>query len=433
MPVVFTGSGTLIAVLDTGVGNGPVTELGARLRSDLAYDFVNQDDIAEDDFDQAADGTIEGHGTPIAVLAAGSASGVAPNAEILPIKTCDKDGKCLSSDVILGVCYAITEAQAEDKSLVINLSLGGDTPVDALEAVLDYALSQNVLVAAAAGNEGEFGSPIHYPAAHDLPGLVAVGALEAPTLSCVDFEEQKINPDVSYSVGQGFNDNGVDITFKPFTFSTGEIYDLGNASITGDDTNKSLYPNNINGDFAFDFALEGITLTYFDQGGTENLEVNGELQVVGALSEFNDTTLGGVNLTVTSVTVGSGIIGVLKLEGTITQFAIGGQELFIDNICPIKNSAWQTADFSTRGDYVDISAPGKAIRSSSPSNVYSDYEGTSFSTPLVAGALALWREAKPTETAVNIETELKNSALDFGFLPVEVGAGLLNLSLRNPK
>jgi subtilisin len=432
-----TGSGVLIAVLDTGVGNGvsDVTELGARLRNDLAYDFVNQDDITIDDFDQiiegtnAGDGIIEGHGTPIAVLAAGNTSGVAPDAEILPIKTCDSTGKCLSSDVILGMCHAISEAQAEDMPLVINLSLGGDTPVSALEAILDYALSNNVLIAAAAGNEGEFGSPVHYPAAHDLPGLVAVGALEAPSLSCVDFEGQKINPDVSYPVGQGFTDNGTDITFRPFTFSTGEIYDLGNASITGDDANKSLYPNNINSDFAFDFPPEGITLTYFDQGGTENLEVNGDLQVVGALSELNDTTLGGVNLSVTSATVGSGIIGGLKLEGPITQFAIGGQELILDNICPLKTSALKPAIFSTRGTYLDISAPGKAIRSSSPSNVYSDYEGTSFSTPLVAGALALWREANTTATPTDIETKLKDAATDLPFTTSEVGEGLLNLSL----
>ncbi len=432
----FTGSGTLIAVLDTGVGNGTdsITELGVRLRDDLAYDFVNQDDIAEDDFDQiiegtdAGDGIIEGHGTPIAVLAAGSVSGVAPDAEILPIKTCDEKGKCLSSDVILGVCHAITKAQGDDMPLVINLSLGGDTPVDALEAVLDYALSTNVLVAAAAGNEGKSGSPVHYPAAFDLPGLVAVGALEAPTLSCVDFEEQKL--DASYLVGQGFPDKGVDISFKTFFTSIDVPATGGFASITGDATNKILSFNNINADVAFAFSLEGLTLTYLDQGGTENLEVNGELKVVGALSELNDTTLGGVNITVTSATVGSGAIGVVRLEGSITHFVIGGQEFIIDNVCPLKTTSWQPANFSTRGDYLDISAPGKAIRSSSPSNVYSDYEGTSFSTPLVAGALALWREAKPLETSANIETELKNAAFDLGLPLNEVGAGLLDLSLE---
>jgi subtilisin len=415
-----TGSGVLIAVLDTGVGNGtdPITELGPRLRSDLAYDFVNQDEIAEDDFDQAGDLTIEGHGTPIAVLAAGRVSGVAPDAEILPIKTCDGTGKCLSSDVILGMCHSLKEAQAEDMSLVINLSLGGDTPVDALEAVLDYALSNNVLVAAAAGNEGEFGSPVHYPAAYDLPGLVAVGALEAPDLSCVDFEEQKLSTPYDIDLA---NENGVDVTIKPFILPNGDIWRTGEAQIGGSEINKVLLPSNTNVDIEFNFPLDGITLNYLDQGGNINLELNNITPIENA-EDFTNKTIGPVDVSVSP--------GVLNLRGPITQFAIGGQELIVDNICPLKTLAWQPATFSTRGDYVDISAPGKNVRSSSPANAYGDYEGTSFSTPLVAGALALYREAKLAETAAAIEAELKASAIDLPFAADEVGEGILNLSLN---
>jgi subtilisin len=54
--------------------------------------------------------------------------------------------------------------------------------VEALKLALEAALFQGVPVAAAAGNQGNQGSPAHYPAAFDLPGLVAVGALD-PNLS----------------------------------------------------------------------------------------------------------------------------------------------------------------------------------------------------------------------------------------------------------
>ncbi len=50
--------------------------------------------------------------------------------------------------------------------------------MEALKLALEAALSQGVPVAAAAGNQGKQGSPAHYPAAFDLPGLVAVAALD---------------------------------------------------------------------------------------------------------------------------------------------------------------------------------------------------------------------------------------------------------------
>jgi subtilisin len=448
----FKGLGTLIAVLDTGVGNGldDVTELGIRLRNDLAYDFVNQIESAVDDFDQvidgtgAGDGTIEGHGTPIAVLAAGSLSGVAPEAEILPVKTCDKTGKCLSSDVILGVCHALTEAQAEDTSLVINLSLGGDTPVGALEAVLDYALSTGVLVAAAAGNEGLDGSPIHYPAAFDLPGLVAVGALEAPSLSCVDYDDLDVGSQFRIG-GNPLISSGVTTTLEEFFFLPDGSTTTGVATVDGQGQAggmaQDLNSNNVNLNFGFSYPLDGITLSYGDYGGNVNLRVNDELKNVSGIEALDDVPTLGEPPVIGDPPVliavqpdidpfkGPLPTGRLGLAGTINSFTLGGQELWIDDVCPIKRTAWQPADFSTRGDYLDISAPGKAIRSSSPTNIYSDYEGTSFSTPLVAGALALWREAKPTATPTEIETGLKDSAQPLPFTPQEVGTGLLDLSL----
>ena len=282
------GSGITIAVLDTGVS--PHSELGSRLRTNLGYNFVDDNNNTTDDFDDTSttDYPNDGHGTPIAILAAGTELGVAPKAEVMPVKVCDANGLCLSSNVILGVCYALEKAP-DDKKLVLNLSLGGDTKVRALEAILAYALDQGVLIAAAAGNEGLDGSPIHYPAAFILDGLVAVGSL------------------------------------KPH------------------------------------------------------------------------------------------------------------------------NNYWIPSDFSTRGNYLDIAAPGEFLQSGSPNTnngpipgYYQDYHGTSFATPLVAGSLALWRETHPGMSPADIEQALKDSATDLvaAGCPAQtcsidaVGAGMLNLSSK---
>jgi subtilisin family serine protease len=53
------------------------------------------------------------------------------------------------------------------------------------------------------------------------------------------------------------------------------------------------------------------------------------------------------------------------------------------------------ADFSTRGAWVDVAAPGQSILSSVPDNAYSVWSGTSMAAPLAAGTAALVRARYP--------------------------------------
>ncbi len=152
-----TGQGVKVAVLDTGV-DATISQLPG-------YDFVEEDTTPQDAFPG-------GHGTGVA----GLVKEVAPGVGIVPVRVCDEGGTCRASRVVRGVCWVVQNRQGPT---VVNLSLGGDTPVEALKLALQAALSQGIPVAVAAGNQGNQGSPAHYPAAFDLSGLVAVGALEA--------------------------------------------------------------------------------------------------------------------------------------------------------------------------------------------------------------------------------------------------------------
>ncbi len=442
----YTGKASTIAVLDTGVSfTDPATsELAGRLlpgfnavtdanndgQVDPTYD---ENDVIDKFDDPNQPGTNEGHGTPIAVLAAGTISGVAPGAEILPVKTCTDEGVCYSSDVIVGMCHALTAEKASLDKLVLNLSFGGDTPVDALQAVMEYALEKGVQIAAAAGNEGDpkqFKAPqlnaVHYPAAFNLPGLVAVGALEANSLQCVDFSGQKVNN--SYGIqDNAFTSNGVAVSFKEFLLAPNQPA-KGSATIIDRNfsssgiVNEAVQLSDINASFAFAYPLEGLTLYYSNDSSVNNLEVNGE-QVIVPIGSLNNTSVAGV-----SIKVGDNS---LELSGPISSFSVGGNFFVLDDLCPRKSSAWQPAVFSTRGKYVDIAAPGAGLRSGTPGNGYANaYQGTSFSTPLVAGAMALWKEADATLTPAQIEANLKNNAIPLPpFSTDEVGAGLLNLNV----
>ncbi len=425
-----SGTGTMIAVLDSGISQH--TDLGTRFRTDLSYDFIDDDAIPEDNFDDPSSlgAPAEGHGTPIAILAAGEFSGVAPKAEVMGVKVCDDNGLCLSSNVILGICHALTKAPSMDK-LVVNLSLGGDTPIQALEAILKYALDNNVLVAAAGGNEGETGSPTHYPAAFPLDGLVAVGALQTTDLACIDFEDQKLASTFGY--GEGFSSQGTGLLVEPYHFVGGKVSPRGQVAITdiNEDTSLETQFSNANLAFSFSKTIGGLELDYLIDGNI-NLSINQKLgavpQYIGSLADLNSQVIAGVSVIVDSKA------GKIRLSGKIDHIAIGSEYLVLDNVCPIigAEADWSPAPFSTRGSYIDISAPGVGLTSGTPlaNSYFQGYEGTSFATPLVAGALALYREANPTASPAEIEKMLKESATPLAFDVNAVGVGMLNLATK---
>jgi len=70
--------------------------------------------------------------------------------------------------------------------------------------------------------------------------------------------------------------------------------------------------------------------------------------------------------------------------------------------------------FSTTGSFLDLSAPGVGVLTTAPGGSYQAVSGTSFSTPLVAGAAALLLSVNQNLTPAQIDTILKVSADDLG-------------------
>src|SRR5262249_26188858 len=101
-------------------------------------------------------------GTFVAGLVARSA----PDAKIMPIRVLNDDGRGSTAQVAEGIRWAVNHGAD-----VINMSL--DTPTDTrvLRDAVNYALSKNVVLVAAYGNEGK-NTPAVYPA--DYPGVISV-------------------------------------------------------------------------------------------------------------------------------------------------------------------------------------------------------------------------------------------------------------------
>lgn len=157
-----TGSANgIVAVVDTGVRASHPDIAGKVLPG---YDFFNNDADATDD---------NGHGTAVAGLIGASANnglGMASLAwanPILPVKALGADGSGSYSSIANAIIWA-----ADNGARVINMSLGGTSSSRTLQDAVNYAWNKNVVLVAAAGNNGN-NIPC-YPAA--CTNVVAVSA-----------------------------------------------------------------------------------------------------------------------------------------------------------------------------------------------------------------------------------------------------------------
>ncbi|MBI2690695.1 MAG: S8 family serine peptidase [Solirubrobacterales bacterium] len=185
---VADGTGAVVAVLDGGV-NASNPDIAPALWTNAAeipgnridddnngfIDDVNGADWVERDGNPNDTG---GHGTHVAgtiAAAAGNnfgASGVAPGAKIMPLRFLDGNGSGTVADAIAAVEYAIV-----NRADVINASWGGPDMSPPLRDAFARAGAAGITVIAAAGNDGLSSetSPT-YPAAFNLPNLIAVAA-----------------------------------------------------------------------------------------------------------------------------------------------------------------------------------------------------------------------------------------------------------------
>jgi subtilisin family serine protease len=92
-------------------------------------------------------------------------------------------------------------------------------------------------------------------------------------------------------------------------------------------------------------------------------------------------------------------------------------------------SADTIASYSQYNDQIDLSAPGNAIYTTTSDGSYKAVSGTSFASPVVAGACAVLMAADPSLTRAKVETILKSTAQDFGDTGKDnyYGYGLLQL------
>src|SRR5690554_527586 len=160
-----TGSQAItIAVLDTGIDHE---------HPDLAGKVVDGYNTFTEYYGKTGDDN--GHGTHVAGIAAAETdneigmAGVAWDCRLMPVKVLDDWGEGSYSQIAEGIFWAV-----ENGADVINMSLGGWVYSRFLHDAVEFALENDVVVVAAAGNDSKLNNS-YYPAAY--PGVISVGAI----------------------------------------------------------------------------------------------------------------------------------------------------------------------------------------------------------------------------------------------------------------
>ena len=145
------GHGVKVAVIDTGVDLKHPALGEALAPEDEWWDFYGGDALPQEEGTFGEGGY--GHGTNVA----GIIRQVAPRATILPIRVLGPDGGGNLTDVASAIHWAQKRG-----AQVINLSLGSDEEVKAIEKVIDAVAKKGVFVVASTGNTGD--TAVTYPA-----------------------------------------------------------------------------------------------------------------------------------------------------------------------------------------------------------------------------------------------------------------------------
>ena len=163
-----TGAGADIAILDTGIDSDH-PDLQANLGAGEAFVSCSGCNESWDDDND--------HGTHCAGIADAvddteGVVGVSTEATLHAVKVLDSGGGGTFSDIAAGVEYV-----ADQGWDVASMSLGASTGSSTLQDAVQYAVSNGVLVVAAAGNSGPCTECVGYPAAYSE--VVAVGSTDS--------------------------------------------------------------------------------------------------------------------------------------------------------------------------------------------------------------------------------------------------------------
>jgi len=376
---------------------------GAEIKRQFPYEFISA---------RAADG----HGVHTASTAAGNfgvqataagsnlgrISGMAPRARVAVYKTCwgiSPEGGCPNSDNVAAIDQAVADGVD-----VINYSISGTRTNfrDPVEIAFLFAAEAGVFVAASAGNEGPDASTV----AHPSPWITTVAA---------STHDRFYLATLTLGNGAGYQgaslNNGIGST--PMVLS-----DTAAAPGVPVADAALCFPNSL------DPAKVAGKIVVCDRGVNARVEKSAVVKAAGGvgmvLVNVSPNTLNADLHTVPSIHVAHTDRAAIRayVAGAGASGAISAGQSTNGLV-----TAPQMASFSSRGPLLagggdllkpDITAPGVDVLAAfSPIEVGTDFDflqGTSMSSPHIAGIAALMKQRFPTWSPMAIKSALMTTA-----------------------
>lgn len=450
----YTGNGVVVGVVDAGfdynhaafrnptTGESRIKRIWEQHSSDFegctapekfgyGIELTTPELIAK----AAGDNSVNSHGTHVAAIATGSDSyldgayrGTAPDADIVLVAV--DLNTCQPADISNAVAYIYDYATAVGKPCVVNLSLGNHAgPHDgtsSFDAIADKLQGPGRLIVGAAGNHraDKFHICHSFASADESPLRTFVAYKNSPSTSNVggDIEiwaDEATNCEITVSAYSIFNkkdmvsntvwpNDGSAEEFSFGSYATGTYAVAGETSPLNGKTHivLSSHLTNIRNNFAI-----AITVTPKNAGvvdiWADNAYVGLESRNIDGFSDANGSTIAEIGGTGKRIlTVGA----YTTRNNYVTTTASGSLNETVGAVSSF-SSCGPTADGRIKPD---VSAPGCMIISALSANdasgtqmVASSYseenrtysygymQGTSMSSPLVAGIVASWLQAYP--------------------------------------
>lgn len=418
---IASGKGQRVAVLDTGVdythkalgGSGLVADYKAAVaaKSEMpnwpqgkvigGWDFVNNDPNPID--------VTTNHGTHVSH----SVVGTSPDVELLVYSVCNSGCSGIAQlNALEASMDPNGDGDISDRVDTVNMSLGGDfgdVEDGAVQVMINEMVQLGVNLVISAGNDGP--TPFVVGGPSTTNSALSVGAMTHPTTK-VGKIEASIAGNTVTAVGAGFNKSN---TYS-FTNTVAPI----------------VYPAaNKNGCTAYTEDLTGKTVL-IDRGTCGfvvkvlNAQLKGASFVIVANNAANAGTIvmGGTDdkITIPSVMVS-------KEDGDAIKAALASGDVPFSIASTEVTTAGAIATFTSRGPSIggtlkpEITAPGTDILTAHPGlgEGLTPISGTSFSSPITAGAVSIIREALPHRNAFEVKATIMNAAnLDVTLEPKEI-------------
>ncbi len=160
----------------------------------------------------------------------------------------------------------------------------------------------------------------------------AIGALAlTPLAAAQTLEFEDLTDGTQYFTYGSFSTDGVTVNVNEYDGFSGGGVSVVNPNTAG--AGNGLSMGNVMLDFQLAFPLTAISFAWADFGGTVGLSVNGVELYESDMIDYDGTTQGGANISVSSTPIRGGLpSGVTTITGNITQFAVGGQEFELDDV-----------------------------------------------------------------------------------------------------